>query len=244
MVHDSSSLNYKDGLSCSGAKGITDTYPHTPGIDAAGSIVEDKSGQYQPGEKVVVTGYDLGMNTSGGYGRYIRVPSEWIVPLPRELTLKESMAYGTAGFTAALSVYQLIHNGGFNIENGRVLVTGATGGVGSIAVGIMSKLGHKITAVSGKSDKSQFLMDIGADQIISREDALDESSRPMLKSKWNAVIDTVGGNILSTAIKGLEYGASVTCCGMVAGFSFTSSVFPFILRGVNLLGESLFIIGS
>jgi acrylyl-CoA reductase (NADPH) len=231
-----SSLNYKDGLSCSGAKGVTNTYPHTPGIDAAGSIVEDKSGQFQPGDQVIVTGYDLGMNTSGGYGQYIRVPSQWVVPLPKELTAKESMAYGTAGFTAALSVYQLIYNGGFNKENGQVLVTGATGGVGSIAVGIMSKLGHKVTAVSGKPDKNQFLMDIGADQVVTREAASDESGRPMLKSKWDAVIDTVGGNILATAIKELEYGASATCCGMVAGFDFTSSVFPFILRGVNLLG--------
>lgn len=230
-----SSINYKDALSASGNKGVTRNYPHTPGIDAAGVIVESSSDNFKLGEEVLVTGYDLGMNTPGGLGEYIRIPSDWAVKLPNGLSLRESMIYGTAGFTAALSVYKMTQYG-ITPGMGEVLVTGATGGVGSIAIGFLSKLGYDVVAATGKADEEVFLLSIGARKIVSRNDINDESGRPMLKSRWAAVIDTVSGNILSTAIKTTNYGGCVTTCGNIASTEFTSSVFPFILRGVSLLG--------
>lgn len=231
-----SSLNYKDALSSIGNKGVTRKYPHTPGIDAAGIVVDSNNDTFKVGEKVIITGYDLGMNTSGGYQEYIRVPCEWIVKLPKNLTLKESMIYGTAGFTAALSVYKLI-NSGVKPEDGDILVTGATGGVGSTAVSILSKLNYNVIAATGKiHEKKKMLLDLGAKDIINRTDIDDTSGKGLLKSRWAGVIDTVGGNMLSTAIKSTNYGGSITCCGNVASHEFSASVFPFILRGVSLLG--------
>ncbi|MDP4091527.1 MAG: YhdH/YhfP family quinone oxidoreductase, partial [Bacillota bacterium] len=230
-----SSLNYKDALSATGNKGVTRNYPHTPGIDAAGIIVESQSPDFKAGEEVIVTGNDLGMNTPGGFGEYIRIPAAWPVKLPKGLSLKESMVYGTAGFTAALSVYKLI-NYGVKPEDGTVLVTGATGGVGSLAAGFLAKLGYSPACATGKLDESGFLISLGAREVISRKDIDDTSGRPMLKGRWAGVIDTVGGNILSTAIKSTNYGGCVTTCGNVASAEFTTSVFPFILRGVALLG--------
>jgi len=230
-----SSLNYKDALSSTGNKGVTRNYPHTPGIDAAGIVVESEDTNFKAGDKVIVTGYDLGMNTSGGFGEYIRVPADWIVKLPRNLSLKECMAYGTAGFTAALSVYKLL-NSGIKPIDGDILVTGATGGVGSMAVSILSKLGYDVIAATGKSHAKEMLLELGAKDIIDRKELNDESGRALLKGRWAGVIDTVGGNMLATAIKSTKYGGSVTCCGNVADHQFSTSVYPFILRGVTLFG--------
>ncbi|WP_235334105.1 YhdH/YhfP family quinone oxidoreductase [Pelosinus fermentans] len=230
-----SSLNYKDALSASGNKGVTRKYPHTPGIDAAGIIVKSSNGKFHTGDEVLVTGYDLGMNTSGGYGQYIRVPAEWIVKLPENLSLRESMIYGTAGFTAALSVYKMIH-GGIKPDAGNILVTGATGGVGSIAVSILHKLGYSVIAATGKAEAKEMLLQIGAKDIILREELNDQSGRILLKGNWAGVIDTVGGNMLATALKSTNYGGSVTCCGNVASPELLTSVYPFILRGITLYG--------
>ena len=230
-----SSLNYKDVLSATGNRGVTRKYPHTPGIDAAGIVAESASAEFKTGEKVIVTSYDLGMNTAGGYGQYIRVPAGWVVPLPEGLTAREAMVYGTAGFTAALSVWQLIENG-LKPEDGNILVSGATGGVGSIAVSILSKLGYSVTAVNGVVDETDYLKKIGAQDVISIEEATDTSGRPLLKSLWAGGIDTVGGEILATTLKTVGSWGTVTCCGNVASPDLPTNVYPFILRGVRLVG--------
>jgi putative YhdH/YhfP family quinone oxidoreductase len=230
-----SSLNYKDALSASGNKGVTRHYPHTPGIDAAGVVAQSAVDAFSPGDPVIVTSYDLGMNTAGGFGQYIRVPAGWVVPLPHRLTLKEAMCYGTAGFTAALSVYQLTTHGVLP-EHGEVLVSGATGGVGGIAVSILAKLGYTVVAVNGLADESAYLQEIGASRVISIDEATDNSGRPLLKSLWAGCIDAVGGDILATAIKSmLPYGV-VTTCGNIASPELPINVYPFILRGVILAG--------
>lgn len=229
-----SSLNYKDALSATGNRGVTRKYPHTPGIDAAGIVEASHGNTIHKGDAVIVTSYDLGMNTSGGFGQYIRIPADWVVPLPQGLTLKESMIYGTAGFTAGLSVLSLTHN--VKPDQGEILVTGATGGVGSITTAILSKLGYHVTAVSGKTDAADFLLGLGARRIVTREDVSDDSRRPLLKSAWAGVVDTVGGNILATAIKSTHPWGAVTTCGMVASPDLPLTVFPFILRGIKLIG--------
>jgi acrylyl-CoA reductase (NADPH) len=230
-----SSLNYKDALSASGNRGVTKNYPHTPGVDAAGIVEKSSVEDFHPGDKVIVTGYDLGMNTPGGYGEYIRVPAEWVVGLPEKLSLRESMVFGTAGFTAALSVYKLTGNG-VSPDQGEVLVTGSTGGVGSIALSILAKSGFHVVAAIGKLDDKEYLINLGAKEVISMEEANDTSGKPLLKERWAGVIDTVGGNILATAIKSTKYGGTVTCCGNAASAELQATVFPFILRGVSLLG--------
>ena len=230
-----SSLNYKDVLSATGNRGVTRNFPHTPGIDAAGIVAESTSDNFKVGEEVIVTSYDLGMNTAGGFGQYIRVPAGWVVPLPEKLTLREAMIYGTAGFTAGLSVWGLIEHG-VQPDQGDILVSGATGGVGSIAVSILSKIGYTVTAVNGVVDESDFLKQIGADDIISIEAATDSSGRPMLKALWAGSIDTVGGDILATSIKSTIPHGTVTCCGNVASPDLPLNVYPFILRGVTLVG--------
>ncbi len=230
-----SSLNYKDALSASGNKGVTRNYPHTPGIDAAGVVDQSIADQFKPGDEVIVTSYDLGMNTSGGFGRYIRVPAEWVVPLPKGLTLRESMCYGTAGFTAALSIYQLQQHG-IMPDSGPVLVSGATGGVGGIAVAVLAKLGYRVAAVNGLVDRSDYLKKIGAREIISIEEASDQSGRPLLKGRWAGSVDAVGGDILATTIKSLQANGVVTCCGNAASPDLPINVFPFILRGAILVG--------
>jgi putative YhdH/YhfP family quinone oxidoreductase len=230
-----SSLNYKDALSASGNKGVTRNYPHTPGIDAAGVVIESVSQDFRPGDEVIVTSYDLGMNTSGGFGQYIRVPAGWVVSLPDNLTLRESMVYGTAGFTAGLSVFKLEENG-VTPAQGKILVTGASGGVGSMAVSILAKGGYQVAAVSGIATERQFLTDIGAKEILSREDATDNSGKALLKGRWAGVVDTVGGEILATAIKSTQLHGAITCCGNVASPNLNTTVFPFILRGVSLYG--------
>lgn len=230
-----SSLNYKDALSATGNPGVTKNYPHVPGIDAAGIVVASDSGQFKTGDKVLVTGYDLGANTDGGYAEFIRVPADWVVPLPDSLTLKESMIYGTAGFTAAICVAQLQRNGVLP-EQGQVVVSGASGGVGCLAVAILAKQGYQVVASTGKADAHDFLKELGAAKIIGREELNDQSGRPMLKSIWAGGVDTVGGNTLATIVKATEVQGSVAACGVVAGPKLDLTVFPFILRGVNLLG--------
>lgn len=230
-----SSLNYKDALSATGNKGVTKQYPHTPGIDASGIVVESIDDTFKPGDEVLVTGYDLGMNVPGGYQSYIRVPKSWVIPLPKGLSLKEAMIYGTAGFTAALSVYKLIE-GGVKPSDGDILVTGATGGVGSVAVSILAKLGYDVYALTGKAHAKQTLVDLGAKDIILRDDFNAQKDRPLLRTRWAGVIDTVGGKILEKAIKATKYDGVVTCCGLVASPNLELTVFPFILRGVSLFG--------
>ncbi len=230
-----SSLNYKDALSASGNKGVTRKYPHTPGVDAAGVVAESTDTRFRPGANVVVTGYDLGMNTDGGFGQYIRVPADWVVPLPVHLTPQESMVYGTAGFTAALSVFRL-QELALTPEKGEILVTGATGGVGSIAVSILSKLGYHVVAATGKETEVAYLRDLGAAEVIPRREVLDTSGRPLLKGRWAGVVDTVGGEILATAIKSVQLHAVITTCGNVGGAELPITVYPFILRGASLLG--------
>ncbi|WP_353571670.1 YhdH/YhfP family quinone oxidoreductase [Candidatus Albibeggiatoa sp. nov. BB20] len=229
-----SSLNYKDALSTTGHKGITRHYPHTAGCDAAGIVIETQTDKLIVGEKVIVTGYDLGMNYSGGFAEYIRVPVNWVVKLPNNLSLEQSMIYGTAGYTAALSIYKLLQNGS-TPQQGKVLVTGATGGVGCIAVSILAKLGYEVTAMTGKADKVDFLTQLGASEIVGRN-ILQTTSKPLLKPQWAAVVDTVGGESLITALKSVQYGGSITTCGTVSGMKLETQVFPFILRGINLLG--------
>ncbi|MBU0675993.1 MAG: YhdH/YhfP family quinone oxidoreductase [Proteobacteria bacterium] len=232
---DYSSINYKDGLSATGNRGVTRRYPHTPGVDAAGEVVASDSASFRPGDMVVVSCYDLGMNTSGGYGRYIRVPAAWIMTRPDNLTARESMIYGTGGFTAAHSVDRLTGLG-VRPEQGKVLVTGATGGVGCFAVAILARLGFRVTAVTGKPESHSFLKDLGAEKIINRSQSVDTSGKLVLKGRWAGVVDTVGGEMLSTALRSTRYGGVVTCCGNVAGPEFSANVYPFILRGITLAG--------
>lgn len=230
-----SSLNFKDALSTIGNRGVTRRYPHTPGIDAAGVVVESAVADFQVGDKVVVSCYDLGMNTAGGFGQYIRVPAAWVMPKPRGLTLRETMIIGTAGFTAAQSVERLVSHP-LSPNDGKILVTGATGGVGSMAVSLLAKLGYQVAALTGKKDLTDFLVDLGASEILSRAEGLDTSGRMVLKEKWAGVIDTVGGDILTTAIKSTRYNGIVTCCGNAGGAELHLNVYPFILRGVTLAG--------
>ncbi len=227
-----SSLNYKDALSATGNKGVTRKYPHTPGIDAAGIVEESSSERFVPGDRVIVTSYDLGMNTAGGFGQYVKVPADWIIPLPAGIDLRESMILGTAGLTAAMSVDALISH--VNPDQGEILVTGASGGVGCMAVALLAGLGYHVCAASGKDPA--FLLGIGAKEVVGRTEVDDTSGRPLLKSRWAGVIDTVGGNILATAVKSTLPQALITCCGNVASPDLQLTVFPFILRGVSLVG--------
>lgn len=230
-----SSLNYKDALSATGNRGVTRRFPHTPGIDAAGVVVASAVDTFAPGDDVIVIGYDLGMNTAGGYGEYIRVPAGWAVKRPDGLSLRESMILGTAGFTAAMSAERIVEHG-VAPDAGPVLVTGATGGVGSIAVALLARLGYTVTAATGKADRADFLHRLGATEVISREEAAPDNRRPLLRGRWSAVVDTVGGGMLAAALKETHYGAPVTCCGLVASAELNTTVLPFILRGVTLYG--------
>lgn len=228
-----SSLNYKDALSASGNPGVTRHYPHTPGIDAAGEVV-DSSGGFNAGQSVIVTGYDLGMNTAGGFGEFIRVPSQWCVPMPDGWSAEQAMKYGTAGLTAGLCVAKLLQMG-LKKDAGPVAVTGASGSVGSIAVEILAGLGMEVVAISGKSDYQQTLMNLGASEVLGR-DALEGIDKPLTRPRFAAAVDTVGGEPLAQLLKLINPSGSVACCGLVAGPKVSTTVLPFILRGVNLLG--------
>lgn len=230
-----SSLNYKDALSATGNRGVTKRYPHTPGIDACGVVVESRSGGLREGDEVIVTGFDLGMNTPGGFGEYIRVPSSWAVPLPALLSGRQAMCYGTAGLTAAIALERL-QGCGMVPDGGRGVVTGATGGVGGFATALLSKVGYEVDAVTGKREREPYLRALGASSVIARDELNVEEGRPMLHSRWAVGVDTVGGAILSNVIKAVGQGGAVAVCGNVAAGDFAGSVYPLILRSVSVLG--------
>ena len=229
-----SSLNYKDALSSLGNKGVTKLYPHTPGIDASGIVISSRNKKFHEGDQVVVTGYDLGMNTPGGFSECIRVPSDWVVKLPETISLKYAMAIGTAGLTAALCIDLLLKNS--KIEKRHAVVTGSTGGVGSIAIQLLSKLGAEITAVTGKNESEDFLRSLGASTIMSRKELFDQFRQPLSKGLYDLAVDVVGGEILSGLLTCLRRDGVIACCGNVGGVNFNTNVFPFILRGNKLLG--------
>lgn len=230
-----SSLNYKDALSAAGNKGVTKNYPHTPGIDAAGVVISSRNSAFCEGDEVIVTGYDLGMNTSGGLAQVIAVPADWVVAKPEQISLRDAMCFGTAGFTAALSVDTLLQVG-IAPSQGPVLVTGASGGVGSIACWLLKNLQFEVHAVTGKLNQANWFSELGVDTLVSRDEITGLHKRPLGKTTWAAAVDTVGGDILANILKSIKYGGSVACCGMAAGGDLNTSVFPFILRGINLLG--------
>jgi len=229
-----SSLNYKDALSASGNKGVTGKYPHTPGIDAVGIIEKSKSDLLNAGEKVIVTSYDLGMNTDGGFAEYIQVPADWAVKLPEKLTMKEAMIYGTAGLTAGMSVLRLTEM--IKPDDGKIVVSGATGGVGALSVSILSKLGYSVVAITGKEAERDYLVQLGAEEVMLRGEIEKFAEKPLLKPLFAGAIDTVGGKILENIIKSTNAMGAVTCCGNVASPKIDLTVFPFILRGVTLVG--------
>jgi acrylyl-CoA reductase (NADPH) len=230
-----SSLNFKDAMSAHGNKGVTREFPHQGGIDAAGEVEHSTSIHFKAGDKVIVTGYDLGMNTAGGLAQYIRVPATWVLPCPRGLNPKRSMLFGTAGLTAQLCINKL-QRMGLTPDKGQVLVTGATGGVGSIAVALLANAGYEVVASSGKADQTAMLKAIGAREVIDRAEFGEPNKRPMLKERFAGAIDVVGGDTLGNVIKSIKSGGSVACCGLVQAAAFEASVLPFILRGINLLG--------
>lgn len=231
-----SSLNYKDALSASGNKGVTRKFPHVPGIDACGIVVACKNGRFQIGDAVIVTGFDLGMNTWGGFGQYICVPSAWVISLPADLALRDAMAFGTAGLTAGLSVDKIV-SAGIKPADGPVVISGATGGVGSMATAIMSKLGFEVIAVSGKKEDDFLTSVLGAKHILGREEFLEKyNSKPLSPADFIAGIDNVGGATLSGILKSVKQNGIVTCCGNVSSADLNTSIFPFILRGATLAG--------
>ncbi len=230
-----SSLNFKDAMSAHGNKAVTREFPHQGGIDAAGVVEHSGSDDFKPGDEVIVTGYDLGMNTAGGLGQYIRVPASWALHCPAGLSPQHSMRFGTAGLTAQLCINKL-EQMGVTPDQGPVLVTGATGGVGSIALTLLANAGYEVVASSGKAEQADFLKALGASDVIDRSELSEPNKRPMLKERFAGAVDVVGGDTLANVIKSLKAGGSVSCCGLVQSPVFDASVLPFILRGVNLLG--------
>ncbi len=229
-----SSLNYKDALSASGARGVTKNYPHTPGIDAAGVVEKSNEKDFPIGSSVIVTGFDLGMDTSGGFSEYIRIPSQWAIQCPDGLSTKESMMLGTAGLTAGLAVDSIKNT--CNIKDAKVVVSGATGGVGSIGVNLLSHLGAEVTAITGKMDEKRFLKKLGATEIIERNHFIKATKLPLNKGMYNAALDVVGGSMLSSILSSMYQNGIITVCGNVGGPKFETTVFPFILRGNSLVG--------
>jgi acrylyl-CoA reductase (NADPH) len=230
-----SSLNFKDALASQGHPGVVRNFPHIPGIDCAGTVVESTSPDYRPGDEALVTGYDLGAGHWGGYAAFVRVPADWIVRLPAGLTVRDAMIYGTAGFTAAQCV-TAIFDRGINPDRGPVVVTGATGGVGCVAVAILAKLGYEVAAVTGKPAHHDFLKRLGANSLLGRDEVVDNTDRPLLPARFAAAVDTVGGNPLATLVRSVDYRGCVAACGLVAGTDVPLTVYPFILRGITLAG--------
>jgi putative YhdH/YhfP family quinone oxidoreductase len=230
-----SSLNYKDALAATGHPGINKVFPHIPGVDAAGTVAESGVYDFVEGDPVLVTGFDMGANRWGGLSEYVRVPHDWVIPLPEGLSLQESMVLGTAGLTAALSVNALeMHE--VTPSKGDVVVSGASGGVGSLAVALLAKLGYHVVAITGKPSAHEYLRGLGAAEILGRDAVDDHSGKPLLSGRWVGAIDTVGGNTLATILAATRHGGCVAACGMVGGGELQTSVYPFILRGVTLAG--------
>lgn len=230
-----SALNYKDGLSATGHKGISRNFPHTPGIEAAGKVEKSSSVKFLPGDEVFLTGYDLGMNTSGAYSDYIRVPAEWVMKKPVGLSCKDCMTIGTAGFTAAYALHKMEAMGQAP-DYGPIVVTGATGGVGSLSVAILSKAGYEVIAVTGKQDSHDYLRHLGAHRIEPREFLNDTLGKPLQRAIWSGAIDTVSGNMLTTLLKRCRRDGNIVATGLLSSVHFTTTIYPFILNGVNLLG--------
>jgi putative YhdH/YhfP family quinone oxidoreductase len=230
-----SSLNYKDALGATGHAGVVSHFPHVPGIDAAGIVVNDASGRFAIGDRVIVTGFDLGAGRWGAYAEYIRVPADWVVPLPAGLSLRESMILGTAGFTAAMCLNIILHHG-IEPDDGEVVVTGASGGVGTLAIALFAQSGFKVVAISGKPAARPLLQRLGAIEVLPRSAVLDDSNKSLLKPRWAAAVDTVGGLTLASMLRSAKPRGCVAACGLVGGADVPITVFPFILRGVTLAG--------
>ena len=229
-----SSLNYKDALAASGVKGVASSYPFVPGIDVAGEVIESSSDIYNVGDKVIATGYKIGMKVFGGFGELVQLPAEWVLPLPENLSFKDAMSLGTAGLTAGACIKIIIDAGIPN--NMPIIVSGSTGGVGSVAVNLLSKLNYDVHAITGKPDEKKILIKMGANEIIDREEYMQDPIKPLDTGMYAGGVDTVGGDLLAKMLSMITNHGAVSCCGNVAGMKFTSSVFPFILRGISLIG--------
>ncbi|MFV0334431.1 MAG: MDR family oxidoreductase [Tropicimonas sp.] len=230
-----STVNYKDGLCMTGAGGLVKSYPHVPGIDFSGSVEASTDPRYKPGDKVVLTGWRVGELHWGGYAQKARVRADWLVPLPEGVSTRQAMAVGTAGLTSMLAVMALEAHG-LTPEKGEVLVTGASGGVGSVAIAILSKLGYEAAAVTGRVEQSQYLANLGACKLISRDELAETVNRPLESERWAGCIDAVGGKMLARVLGQMKYGASVASIGLAGGAELPTTVIPFLLRGINLLG--------
>ncbi|MCA1777199.1 MAG: acryloyl-CoA reductase [Loktanella sp.] len=230
---DYSTVNYKDGLCIGPGGGLVRNYPHVPGIDFAGTVEASDHDCYKPGDKVVLTGWRVGEAHWGGYSQKVRVKAEWLVPLPEGLDTRQAMAVGTAGFTAMLAVMALEDHG---IGKGPVLVTGASGGVGSVATAILANLGYEVAAVTGRPDNADYLTSLGATEIVPRDTLNETTKRPLEGERWGGCIDAVGGAMLARVLGQMEYGCSVAAVGLAGGADLPAKVIPFLLRGVNLLG--------
>ncbi|MCP3029085.1 acryloyl-CoA reductase [Halobacillus sp. A5] len=230
-----SSVNYKDGMVTTPNNPLVKNYPIIPGIDLSGEVVESKDSRYKPGDAVIATSYEIGVNHHGGYSEYASIPGDWVVPLPNGISLEEAMIYGTAGFTAALSVYR-IENSGVTPDDGKVLVTGATGGVGSMAVAMLSKRGYHVEASTGSTEHIEFLKELGAENVITREEVYDGELKPIQSERWAAAVDPVGGEQLASILSQLKYNGAAAVSGLTGGTKIPAQVYPFILRGISLIG--------
>ncbi|MHA7875805.1 acrylyl-CoA reductase (NADPH) [Roseivivax sp.] len=235
VVVEYSTLNYKDGLCLGPGGGLVRSYPHVPGIDFAGTVEASSDDRYAPGDKVVLTGWRVGEAHWGGYAQKARVKADWLVPLPEGLTTRQAMAVGTAGFTAMLAVMAL-EDHGLTPGQGPVLVTGASGGVGSVATAILAELGHEVAAVTGRPEGADYLKDLGATEIVAREELAETTKRPLESERWAGAVDAVGGPMLARLLGQLKYGGSAAAVGLAGGADLPAKVIPFLLRGVNLLG--------
>lgn len=230
-----SSVNYKDALAATGAGKVIRRFPCVGGIDVSGVVESSQDPHFKPGDRVLVTGYDMGVAHDGGYADLVRVPADWVVHLPQGLSLHDAMALGTAGFTAALSIYRLEQND-VKADNGKVVVTGATGGVASLAIGMLHNLGYHVVAITGKEQEHEYLSSLGAAEILPRSVMDLTSTRPMDKAQWAAALDSVGGPTLAWLIRTMQQNGAIASFGNAGGFELNTTVLPFILRGVRLIG--------